>query len=76
MTRCAVVVVLDGMRRDMIDQAHTPRLVRFAERAQTFLHSLEAERRRLPCGSGRDAAPVVDHAKDDAAVGFLQHARR
>jgi arylsulfatase A-like enzyme len=36
MTRRAVVVVLDGMRRDMIDQAHTPELVRFAERAQTF----------------------------------------
>ena len=36
MTRRAVVVVLDGMRRDMIDQAHTPQLVRFAERAQTF----------------------------------------
>ena len=36
MTRRAVVVVLDGMRRDMIDQALTPHLVHFAERAQTF----------------------------------------
>jgi arylsulfatase A-like enzyme len=36
MRRRAVVVVLDGLRRDMIDQVHTPQLVRFAERAQTF----------------------------------------
>jgi hypothetical protein len=31
-----VVVVLDGMRRDLIGDAHTPGLVRFVGRAQSF----------------------------------------
>jgi arylsulfatase A-like enzyme len=31
-----VVVVLDGMRRDLLNEAHTPALERFAWRAQTF----------------------------------------
>ena len=34
--RRAVVVVLDGMRRDLIGEATTPALVRFADRAQSF----------------------------------------
>ncbi len=34
--RRAVVVVLDGMRRDLIGEAHTPALVGFAGRAHTF----------------------------------------
>ena len=34
--RRAVVVVLDGMRRDLIDEATTPGLVRFADRAASF----------------------------------------
>jgi hypothetical protein len=34
--RRVVVVVLDGMRRDLIDEAHTPALVAFARRARTF----------------------------------------
>src|SRR5215475_2134598 len=34
--RRVVVVVLDGLRRDLIDAARTPALARFAERAQSF----------------------------------------
>ena len=34
--RRAVVVVLDGMRRDLIGEATTPALVRFADRATSF----------------------------------------
>src|SRR5215813_2448887 len=34
--RRVVVVVLDGMRRDLISEALTPALLRFANRAQTF----------------------------------------
>jgi arylsulfatase A-like enzyme len=34
--RRVVVVVLDGMRRDLIDTDHTPHLMRFANRAQVF----------------------------------------
>jgi arylsulfatase A-like enzyme len=34
--RRAVVVVLDGMRRDLIDEERTPTLARFARRAQSF----------------------------------------
>src|SRR6476646_4581510 len=34
--RRAVVVVLDGMRRDLIDEGRTPHLARFARRAQSF----------------------------------------
>jgi arylsulfatase A-like enzyme len=34
--RRVVVVVLDGMRRDLIDAGHTPHLARFADRAQVF----------------------------------------
>jgi arylsulfatase A-like enzyme len=34
--RRVVVVVLDGMRRDLIDEVHTPALVAFAGRARTF----------------------------------------
>ena len=34
--RRVVVVVLDGLRRDLIDEVRTPALARFAQRAQTF----------------------------------------
>src|SRR5215471_591913 len=34
--RRVVVVVLDGLRRDLIDEARTPALARFARRAQSF----------------------------------------
>src|SRR5262245_36706582 len=34
--RRVVVVVLDGLRRDLIDAVRTPALARFAERAQSF----------------------------------------
>jgi arylsulfatase A-like enzyme len=34
--RRVVVVVLDGMRRDLLSEAQTPGLLRFANRAQTF----------------------------------------
>ena len=34
--RRAVVVVLDGMRRDLINDETTPTLARFAARAQSF----------------------------------------
>ncbi|MBO0740636.1 MAG: alkaline phosphatase family protein [Hyphomicrobiaceae bacterium] len=34
--RRVVVVVLDGLRRDLIDEARTPALARFAKRAQSF----------------------------------------
>src|SRR6516164_8471081 len=36
MVRRIVVVVLDGMRRDLLSEAQTPGLLRFANRAQTF----------------------------------------
>ena len=34
--RRVVVVVLDGMRRDLLDEAHTPALARFARRSRSF----------------------------------------
>ncbi len=34
--RRVVVVVFDGMRRDLVSEENTPALVRFAERAQSF----------------------------------------
>lgn len=34
--RRVVVVVLDGMRRDLISELHTPALTRFADRARSF----------------------------------------
>jgi len=34
--RRVVVVVLDGMRRDLLDEAHTPALARFASRSRGF----------------------------------------
>src|SRR5215475_2102644 len=34
--RRVVVVVLDGLRRDLIGEARTPALARFAQRAQSF----------------------------------------
>jgi hypothetical protein len=34
--RCVVVVVLDGMRRDLIDEAHTPALARYLRSSQNF----------------------------------------
>ena len=42
--RRVVVVVLDGMRRDLIGEAHTPRLMQFASRA----HSFAAHRSMFP----------------------------
>ena len=34
--RRVVVVVLDGMRRDLLDEARTPALARFARRSRSF----------------------------------------
>ena len=42
--RRVVVVVLDGMRRDLIDEARTPALARFARRS----HSFAAHRSMFP----------------------------
>ncbi len=35
--RRAVMITLDGLRRDLVDAAHTPTLARFAERASRFM---------------------------------------
>ena len=34
--RRTVMVILDGLRRDFVDPAHTPRLVEFASHAEQF----------------------------------------
>ena len=55
-----VVVILDGLRRDLVTPAHTPSLAAFRERAEDFA----AHRSVFPCAT-RVVAGEVDMDVED-----------
>src|SRR5258705_3217545 len=70
--RRVVVVVLDGMRRDLLDEARTPALARFARRS----HSFAAHRSMFPSATRVVSASFATGCTPARHPEFLQHKRR
>jgi arylsulfatase A-like enzyme len=75
--RRAVVVVLDGMRRDLISAEHTPTLSRFAARAQSFTahRSMFPSATRVVSASFATGCTPARHELQGNSLALMEHGR-
>src|SRR5215468_8966843 len=75
--RRVVVVVLDGLRRDLIDAARTPALARFAERAQSFAahRSVFPSATRVVSASMATGCVPARHELQGNTLALMEHGR-